>query len=108
MITNNLADSQGQEQPSFQETIYHIADELHAHACLGLHYTQNAYDRERFTAILTSSARLVAAIDKRDPHEVMKQFEDNLFDSKNNWRAIPLKNSKDEFSNLIFIGVNVS
>ncbi len=78
-MDNNTVNSQGQEQASFQETVYQIADELHAHACLGLHYAQNTYDRERFTAILASSARLVAAMDNRDPDEVMRQFEENLF-----------------------------
>lgn len=43
------------------ETLYQIADELRALACLGLTYTTNEYDRERYTRILAASARLVTA-----------------------------------------------
>lgn len=78
-MSEKMVDSQRQENQSLQETIYQIADKLRASACLGLHYAQNSYDRERFTGILESSAQLVAAMDGRDSHEVMRQFEENLF-----------------------------
>lgn len=60
------------------ETFYQIADELRALAGLGLTYTTNAYDRERYTRILAASARLVATLDDRDPTEVRAVFADNL------------------------------
>ena len=34
-------------------------------------------------------------------------FEDNVFDQQSNWKMIPIKNSKDEFSNMVFIGSDV-
>lgn len=59
-------------------TLYQIADELRALACLGLTYTANEYDRERYARILAESARLVATLDERDPNEVQEIFADNL------------------------------
>ena len=64
--------------PSATETLYQIADQLRAPACLGLTYTTNEYDRERYTRILEESARLVATLDDRDPNEVREAFTDNL------------------------------
>lgn len=34
-------------------------------------------------------------------------FEDNVFGQKTGWRMIPIKNSKDEFANMVFIGTSV-
>jgi len=32
-------------------------------------------------------------------------FQDKLFNQKSDWKMIPIKNSKDEFANMVFIGV---
>ncbi len=58
--------------------LYAIADELHALANLGLHYAKNEYDRERFERVLTTSARLVSALDDQPLSEVVAQFKDNF------------------------------
>lgn len=63
---------------SLAETVYRIADELRSLACTGLHFTNGAYDRERYERVLQASACLVAAVDGRLPEEVGAQFHDNL------------------------------
>jgi 8-oxo-dGTP pyrophosphatase MutT (NUDIX family) len=60
------------------QELYQLADELRAHAALGLQYSQNEYDRHRFQQILSVSARLVASVEERPFEEVLSQFEDNL------------------------------
>ncbi len=34
-------------------------------------------------------------------------FNDKIFDQQANWKMIPIKNSKDEFSNMVFVGIGV-
>ena len=58
--------------------MYLIADELRAIANLGLRFAESQYDRERSERVLAASARLVAALDRRSPDEVLLQFQDNL------------------------------
>ena len=58
--------------------IYQIADELRSIANLGLRFSADPYDRERYDRVLSASARLVAALDERSPEEVLVQFKDNL------------------------------
>lgn len=53
-------------------------------ASTGIHYASNPYDLERYERVRVASARLVAAIEQREPNEVIEQFEDNLL------RASPL------------------
>ena len=63
---------------SSTEELYQIADELRAAACLGRHFARNHYDAENYERILAASARLVAALERRSPDEVLTQFQDNL------------------------------
>jgi transcriptional regulator with PAS, ATPase and Fis domain len=34
-------------------------------------------------------------------------FEDNLYQQQSKWKMVPIKNSKDEFSNMVFVGKNI-
>lgn len=63
---------------SSTEELYQIADELRAVACLGLRFTANDYDVERYKRVLAASARLVAVLEQRSPDGVLTQFRDNL------------------------------
>lgn len=58
--------------------LYTIADELRSIADMGLRFTEEAYDRERYERILALSARLVNAADGRDPADVLAIYQDNL------------------------------
>ncbi len=60
------------------QEIYLIADELRSISDLGLHYSENDYDRERYTRTLSLSARLIAAMEKRTPDDVLKEYEGRL------------------------------
>ena len=60
------------------DELYGIADELRAVANLGLYYTQDPNDKERYQRVLSLSARLVAALEQRSPDEVLKTYLDNL------------------------------
>lgn len=55
----------------FQAELYQVADELRAIVNMGLHFSLSAYDTDRYEWALTTSARLVAALDARDPEDVM-------------------------------------
>ncbi len=61
------------------EELYQIADELRAIANLGLNYSKNEYDLDRYERILSASARLIGAIEHRSSEEVLEQFQDNMF-----------------------------
>ncbi len=63
--------------PALDE-IYQVADELRAVANLGLRYAQNPYDEERYHRVLAASARLVAALERCSPGEVLDLYKDNL------------------------------
>jgi ADP-ribose pyrophosphatase YjhB (NUDIX family) len=58
--------------------LFQIADELRAMASIGLRYTKDGYDQERYQQLLRASARLVAAIDSHSFDEVFSQYSDNL------------------------------
>lgn len=60
-------------------TLYHIADELRGIANQGRYYAENPYDQERYARLLALSARLVGAIEQRDPQEILPHFEDLLY-----------------------------
>ena len=63
---------------TFQDSAYQIADELRSIASEGLRFAANDYDRERYRRILSNSARLVAALERRSPDEVEEEYEGNL------------------------------
>ena len=58
--------------------MYLIADELRSIADMGLHYSENDYDRERYRRALSLSARLVAAIEQRSADDVLTEYEGSL------------------------------
>jgi len=64
---------------SLTREIYQIADELRASANVALHFETNEYVVERFKRVLAASARLVAAVEGRDPDEILARYEDNMF-----------------------------
>ena len=63
---------------SFQDEIYMVADELRSIANDGARYADNDYDRQRYGRALSLSARLVAAIERRSPDDVMEEYRQNL------------------------------
>lgn len=63
---------------SLSEEIYKIADELRGIANLGLQYSENAYDTERYEQVLSISARLIAALEQRPENEVLEIYKGDL------------------------------
>ena len=63
---------------SSTDKLYQIADELRSIASLGLNFTQNPYDVERYERILAASAQLIAVLEQKSPDQVLAQFQDNL------------------------------
>ena len=63
---------------SSTEELYQIADELRTIANLGLQFADNEYHKERYTRILSLSARLIAVLEHRSPDAVLAQLQDNL------------------------------
>ena len=63
---------------SFQNEIYQIADELRGIANIGLNFTSDPYDKERYEKILAVSSRMIGAIENRDSNEILKQYQENL------------------------------
>jgi 8-oxo-dGTP pyrophosphatase MutT (NUDIX family) len=61
-----------------RDELFQIADELRALANAGLRWSQNGYDQERYHKVLEASARIVAALENGDAHEVLRQYQDNL------------------------------
>jgi 8-oxo-dGTP pyrophosphatase MutT (NUDIX family) len=61
-----------------REDYYQIADELRAIANLGLRYTEQGYDKERFKQVLELSARLLSVVDHSPLEEIKSQYRDNL------------------------------
>ncbi|WP_407569006.1 NUDIX hydrolase N-terminal domain-containing protein [Deinococcus altitudinis] len=57
-----------------QQQVYTVADELRAIANLGAAYGTNPYDLERYRKVLQASARLVAALEGREPEEVLGEY----------------------------------
>jgi len=63
---------------SAEGDLYAVADELRAIANLGIRYSTNDYDRERYERTLALSARVVAALEARPADEVMRTYRDNM------------------------------
>lgn len=63
---------------SIEEEIYQIADELRGLSNVGLYYTQDPYDRERYNKVLTLSARLAGLASEHSAEELLACFEDTL------------------------------
>jgi ADP-ribose pyrophosphatase YjhB (NUDIX family) len=63
---------------SSTQEMYLITDELRAVANLGLMFPESHYDRGRSERVLAASARLVAALDRRSPDEVLHEFKNDL------------------------------
>ena len=57
--------------------LYSIADELQAVANLGLQYSRNEYDRERYEKVLSASMRLVSILDDKPLSSIENKFRDN-------------------------------
>ena len=60
------------------DDLYIIADELNAVANMGIQFAENSYDRERYERVRAASARIVAAVERRPPEEVLERYDDNL------------------------------
>ena len=60
------------------DELYLVADELRAIADMGIRFAENSYDRERYERTRTASARIVAALERRSPDEVLEQYDDSL------------------------------
>lgn len=58
--------------------LYRIADELRSIANMGLRFTEETYDRERYERILEVSARLGSEADGRDADEILAEYRNNL------------------------------
>jgi ADP-ribose pyrophosphatase YjhB (NUDIX family) len=63
---------------SNMDDLYQIADELRAIASVGLRYTEQGYDKERYEQVLKASARLVAALEHTSFAEIYSQYTGNL------------------------------
>ena len=63
---------------SLADTVYQIADELRSIANMGLRYSENPFDKERYERILSASARLVADMEGRAEDDVLKVYHDNM------------------------------
>jgi len=60
------------------DSLYQIADELRGVANLGLLYTRDEYDKERYQKVLAASARIVAALEDRPHDEVLEAYRQNI------------------------------
>ena len=60
------------------DELYLIADELRAIGNMGIRFAENSYDTERYERVRTASARIVAALERRSPDEVLERYDDNL------------------------------
>jgi ADP-ribose pyrophosphatase YjhB (NUDIX family) len=60
------------------EDLYQIADELRAISLLGLRYTANDFDQDRYRRVQAASARIIAALDRTSASEVLERFQENL------------------------------
>src|SRR5258708_10023255 len=60
------------------EDLYQIADELRAISLLGLRYSANDFDRDRYRRVQAASARIISALDHTSASEVLERFQENL------------------------------
>lgn len=58
--------------------LYQIADELRAISLLGLRYTANDVDRDRYRRVQAASARIISALDRTSASDVLERFQENL------------------------------
>ena len=58
--------------------LYLIADELRAIGNMRVRFAENSYDTERYERVRAASARIVAALERRSPDEVLERYDDNL------------------------------
>lgn len=61
-----------------KKNLHEIADDLRGIANLGLYYTKDVYDRERYEKILAVSARMIGALENLATEEVLAVYRDNL------------------------------
>lgn len=57
--------------------LYSLANELRSIANLGLKYSQNEFERERYHRVLAASARLIALLENRPLSDVLEPYRDN-------------------------------
>ena len=60
------------------DELYLVADELRAIGNMGIRFAENSYDTERCERVRAASFRIVAAVERRSPDEVLAQYDDNL------------------------------
>lgn len=63
--------------PLYQDAIYQAVDELRAISSLGLYYTSNEYDKERYQRVLSIALRLLASLEERSFDEVMRELQED-------------------------------
>jgi hypothetical protein len=60
-----------------QETIYQTVDELRAIASMGLLYTQDGYDKERYERILAIALHLMAELEEHPFEGLRLEFQED-------------------------------
>ena len=60
------------------EELYLIADELRALANMGLLYTTNIHDKDRYEKVLSISARMTGALTQHDPDEILTLYREHM------------------------------
>jgi ADP-ribose pyrophosphatase YjhB (NUDIX family) len=60
------------------EKLYQVADELRAISLLGLRYTTNDFDRDRYRRVQDASARIIAALEGTSVAAILERFQENL------------------------------
>ena len=60
-----------------QDTIYQAVDELRSIASMGLYYTSDGYDKERYERILGIALRLMAELEERPFDQLMLDFQED-------------------------------
>jgi ADP-ribose pyrophosphatase YjhB (NUDIX family) len=63
---------------TLQDELYAIADDLRGIADLGLNFSSDPYDRERYEKVLHASARIVGSLESRDPAEIFERYQENF------------------------------
>jgi len=61
-----------------RDHLYRIADELRSLANLGLRYTKDDFDRERYEKVLRNAAQILAALEERPEDEILSEYRGNL------------------------------
>jgi 8-oxo-dGTP pyrophosphatase MutT (NUDIX family) len=63
----------------YQRQLQDLADELRSIAAFGLNFARNPYDKARYQAVLSASARLTALLNGRAASEILSQYEEHAF-----------------------------